>query len=112
MQQGNIIVADDKTLTDYINQYQAEAQNDRIHRFAVAIGVDEVQLRAMMARDITIGNINEYGFFDKLKETVNMDVAKVYFEEKEGQSIRPFRIKQRVDTALRQFILSSGSAFE
>lgn len=112
VQQGNIIVADDKTLTDYINQYQAEAQNDRIHRFAVAIGVDEMQLRAMMARDITIGNINEYGFFDKLKETVNMDIAKAYFEEKEGQAIKSFRIKQRVDTTLRQFILSGGSAFE
>ena len=71
-----------------------------------------MQLRAMMARDITIGNINEYGFFDKLKETVNMDIAKAYFEEKEGQAIKSFRIKQRVDTTLRQFILSGGSAFE
>lgn len=28
VQQGNIVVADDKTLIDYINQYQAEAQSD------------------------------------------------------------------------------------
>ena len=108
MQQGNIIVADDKTLIDYINQYQAEAQNDRIHRFAVAIGIDEVLLRNFMERNITIGNINELGLFDQLKATVDKNIAKKYFEKIERQPIKAFLIPAKIDTILRQFILSGG----
>ena len=108
VQQGNIIVADDKTLIDYINQYQAEAQDDRIHRFAVALGVDEIQLRDFMKRSITTGNINEFGLFDKLKDTVDKAVAREYFERIEGQPVKPFRVPLKVDTILRQFILSGG----
>ena len=108
VQQGNITVADDKTLIDYINQYQAEAQDDRIHRFAVALGVDEIQLRDFMKRDITIGNINEFGLFDKLKDTVDKAVAREYFESIEHQPVKPFRVPLKVDTILRQFILSGG----
>lgn len=108
VQRGNKIVEDDKTLSDYITEYQAEARNDRIHRFALAIGVDEKQLRDFMNRHVTTENINEFGLFDKLKNTVDRDIARGYFERTEGQPIKPFRIPAKIDTILRQFILSGG----
>lgn len=108
VQQGNIIVEDDKTLIDYINKYQSEAHNDRIHRFAVAIGVDEMMLRDFMERGVTMDNINEFGRFDKLKASVDKDVAKAYFEEAEGKTIKTFRIPAMVDKILRLFISSGG----
>lgn len=108
VQRGNKIVEDDKTLSDYITEYQAEARNDRIHRFALAIGVDEKQLRDFMSRHVTTENINEFGLFDKLKNTVDRDIARGYFERTEGQPIKPFRIPAKIDTILRQFILSGG----
>ena len=108
VQQGNIVVEEDKTLIDYINQYQTEAQNDRIHKFASAIGVDETFLRSFMERHVTAGNINEFGLFDRLKATVDKDIAKAYFEKIEGQPIKPFRVPAKLDTALRKFILSGG----
>lgn len=108
VQRGNKIVEEDKALSDYITEYQAEARNDRVHRFALAIGVDEKQLRDFMNRHVTTENINEFGLFDKLKNTVDRDIARGYFERTEGQPIRTFRIPAKIDTILRQFILSGG----
>lgn len=108
VQRGNKIVEEDKTLSDYITEYQAEARNDRIHRFALAIGVDEKQLRDFMNRHVTADNINEFGLFDQLKNTVDRDIARSYFEQTEGKPIKAFRIPAKIDTILRQFILSGG----
>ena len=109
VQQGNVKVEDSRTLMDYINSYQAEAQNDRISRYSEALGVDEEKLRAMMKRGVNSDNINEYGLFDQLKESVDAEKAKAYFEEKEGQQLKMFRVKQRIDESLRKFILSGGA---
>ncbi len=108
VQQGNIVVEDDKALIDYINLYQADANDDRIHRFSAAIGVDEQLLRAFMERNVADGNMNEYGLFDQLKDTVDKQTAKTYFEKKEGAPVKAFRVPAKVDMELRQFILSGG----
>ncbi len=91
---------------DYINRYQSNARDDRIHRFAVAIEVDESLLRAFLQRNVTEDNINEFGLFDQLKATVNLQVARAYFEKIEGQPVKKFRVKAKVDTLLRKFVLS------
>ncbi len=108
VQQGNIMVAEDKTFMDYCNQYQAEAHNDRIHRFAEAVGVDEDSLRDFMNLGVTEDNINVYGRFDNLKATVDKSTAQNYFERAEGKPVKPFRVPAKVDTILRKFILSGG----
>ena len=106
VQQGKIQVSDEKTLIDYINQYQAEAQNDRIHRFAESIGVDETLLRSMISRNLNESNINEFGLFDQLKASVDRSKAKEYLEKRFGKPIKPFRIPAEVDEILRKFILN------
>ncbi len=108
VEQGNITVAEDKSLIDYINQYQADAHNDRIHRFAEAVGVDEALLRSFMDRNVTESNFNEFGLFDQLKESVDRETARAYFERLEGQQVKPFRVPAKVDVLLRRFILSGG----
>ena len=109
VQSGRVTVDESKSLTDYIAEYRAEARNDSIHRFAVGIGVNEKLLREFMDRHVTESNINEFGLFDKLKDSVDIDTAKAYFEQKEGHEIKRFRVKAKVDNALRAFILSGGS---
>ena len=108
VQQGNIVVEDDKTLIDYINQYQSEAHNDRIHRFAVAVGVDEMMLRDFMDCGVSVDELNAFGRFDRLKDSVDRDVAKAYFEKIEGQPIKPFRVPAMIDKILRLFISNGG----
>ena len=105
VQQGNVLVEDNKTLVDYINKYQADARNDKIHRFASAIGIDENLLRDFMNQNITKENINEYGRFNKLADSVDKSVAKTYIEEKEGKPVRPYLIRQKICKYLEDFIL-------
>ena len=84
----------------------SEAMNDRIHKFAVAIGLSEVKLREFMKHDISDGKFNEYGAFNNLIDSVDKCIAKAYFEQIEGHPIKMFRIPAKIDKAIRQFVLS------
>ena len=108
VESGEIQVEEGKTLKDYITEYQVNAKNDQIHRFATAVGVDEGKLRAIMAIHATEATINEYGRFDALKASVDMKVAKQYFESAEGKPIPTFKINIKLDELLRKFILADG----
>lgn len=108
VQNGDVKVDEGKTLRDYITEYMTRAKNDQIHRFAVAIGVDEAMLRGFMQLKVTEVNINEFGRFDKLKATVNRVTAKVFLGAFEGTAIKPFQINMKLDQVLRRFILEGG----
>lgn len=108
VQRGDATLEEGKTLRDYITEYQAKAKNDQIHRFSIAIGVDETTLRAFMQLHVTEVDINSYGRFDRLKETVDIPTAKAYFEAKEGNSIPPHKIRIKIDQILRRFVLNGG----
>ena len=105
---GDVNVESGKTLRDYINQYMSSAKNDQIHKLSSALGLDEQMLRDMMAIRIDEANINEYGRLDSLKDTVNIDKAKAYFEAVEGKKIPVPKVNIKVDNLLRDFILSGG----
>lgn len=107
IQRGDLVVDEAKTITDYITEYKVAAQNDRIHRFAEAIGVDEKALRKMMELHPNNSNINEYGRLDALKATTDKNKAKAYFEEKTGQTVTSLMVNMKLDKELRDFILKS-----
>ena len=108
VQNGDVIVDEGKTLRDYITEYMTRAKNDQIHRFAVALSVDETMLRSFMKLKVTEANINEFGRFDKLKSTINRNTAKSFLEALEGTTIKSFQINMKVDQVLRKFILEGG----
>lgn len=112
VQRGSKSVEDGKTLSDYIAEYQTEARNDRIHRFAAALGIDEKQLRGFISRNVTAENINDFGLYDKLLASVDRSTAREYIEKVKGQPVKPFRVPSKVDKLLRQFILSGGFDIE
>lgn len=108
VESGEIQVEEGKTLKDYITEYQVNAKNDQIHRFAVAVGVDEEKLRAIMSIHATEATINEYGRFDALKASVDMKIAKQYFEAVEGKALPAFKVNIKLDELLRKFIFADG----
>ena len=88
--------------------YQVKDQNDTIQQFSDSLGLDEAQLRALLDSAVTEANINEFGRFDELKNTVDKEKAKAYFETLEGSSIPMFKVNMKVDAALRAFVLGEG----
>lgn len=112
IQSGSIEVESGKTLRDYITEYQYKAKNDQIHGLTTLLGIDEKLLRNFMDLKITKNNINEFGRFDQLKNTVDKVRAKAYFEKLENTTIPAFKVNIKVDELLRNFIIGGGFEVE
>jgi len=97
-----------KTFRDYITEYQSKAKNDQIRHISQLLGLTENKLRIMMNSGLTEANVNEYGRFDELKNTVDRAKANTYFEHLEGHTILPFKVNIKVHNLLLRFILSGG----
>ncbi|WP_419213450.1 type I restriction endonuclease subunit R [Maribacter sp. X9] len=111
VQRGNVKLEAGKTLQDYITLYQYNAKNDQIRKLATVLDLDEARLRSMMDAGLTAKNIDEYGRFSDLKDTVNKEKAKDYFETLEGKKLPQFKVNIRVDSLLQKFILEGGFEF-
>ena len=108
VQSGNITISENKTFREYITEYKSNAKNDEIKKISNILGLDEDKLREMMNSGKSETNINEYGHFDDLKDTVDKSKAKEYFEKLEGKSIPQFKVNIRTANLLRKFIISGG----
>lgn len=108
VQRGDVKADTNKTFRDYVTEYMAKAKDDQIHRFASTFGLDEAMLRFMMGLKLTKANIDEFGRFQKLKSTVDKAKAKAYFEAVEGKKLIPPKVNIKIDSTLRDFILTGG----
>ncbi|QEK50926.1 HsdR family type I site-specific deoxyribonuclease [Pedobacter aquae] len=101
-----------KTFREYITEYEFNAKNDQIKIISTLFGLDESKLRLLMSSGLTEANINEYGRFDELKNTVDKYKAKSYFEKVEGNTIPAFKVNIRVHNLLQKFIIEGGFDIE
>lgn len=108
VQMGNVDPEEGKTMKDYIAEYMRRAKDDQIFRFAEQFGLDDTLLREMMSLHLNEENINEFGRFDKLKASANMDKVKEYFETSTGEKLSIFKARSKFDNLLRHFIISNG----
>ncbi|MCR5586035.1 MAG: HsdR family type I site-specific deoxyribonuclease [Lachnospiraceae bacterium] len=108
IQGGKLFVESGKTFKDYINDYKIRKKNDEMHRFATLIGIDENLLKVIMKSRPTSSNIGEFGNFDRLIATLDLDVAKVFFDAKEGRNIPKPLVKIKAYNLIRDYILQGG----
>jgi type I restriction enzyme R subunit len=108
VQSGTAHLKSGKTFREYITSYQSDAKDAEIDEISQLLGLDKSKLTTMMNADVSELNINEYGRFDDLKESVDKTKAKAYFEKLEGKSIPAFKINIRVHNLLQEFILKGG----
>lgn len=105
LQRGDAKLVDGHSFRDYINDYQNNVENAKINALVDALGVDKSLLIELMSSVINEKNINQFGRFDNLKATVDINKAKAYFENIEGSTIPPFKLRIKVDKHLQGFIL-------
>lgn len=108
VQSGIAKLESGKTFRDYITEYQFNAKNDQIKKLVSILGLDETKLRNLMDIGINKININDYGRFDELKNTVDKAKAKAFFESLEGTNIPAFKVNIRVHNLLEKFIVEGG----
>lgn len=108
IERGEADVEEGKTLRDYITSYASRAKTNQVKQLVDALGVDAESITRFLEVEVTAKNINEYGRFVALKETVDKNRARAYFEKAEGQSLTPPKVSMRVDSLLRKFLISGG----
>lgn len=108
VQMGNIEPEEGKTMKDYIAEYMRRAKDDQIFRFSEQFGLDDSLLREMMSLHLNEENINEFGRFDKLKASADMEKVKAFFESATGEKLSIFKARSKFDNLLRSFIISNG----
>lgn len=109
IQNQDIEIDENKNIRDYIVEYQTRAQNTRVHQFAVELGIDEEKLKEIIAAHVTESDINAFGRYDALIQSVDIEVAKRYFDRIEGQDIPRRKVRSKLDALVRSFILNDGS---
>lgn len=108
LQNGDLVADSTRTFIDYINEYQANTENDRIHHVAIAFGLEEEALRKLMNLKVTEHNLNEYGRFARLLASVDKKKAREWLEIKYGKKLKAFEIIQQTDALIRKFVLEGG----
>ena len=110
IQNGDIQIDSSKTFREYVALYQANAENSQIMKLVELFGLDNEKLKEMINLNVTESNINDYGRFDDLKNSVDKEKAKAYFEEIEGCTLPLPKVNIKVHNLLKEFILSGGYA--
>lgn len=108
LQRGDAQLTEDHSFRDYINSYKDSAENARLNAVVNALGLDKNKLIALMSDRVDEKNLNNFGRFDALKDSVNREQAKAYFENQDGLAIPPFQLNMRIDQFLKQFIFAQA----
>lgn len=108
VQTGDAKLHEGWMLSDYIASYKHDRRSDQIRRLGRYLGLSEEKLTELMNAHVTKDNINEYGRFTALKDTVVKEKAAHYFSEIDGKTMPMFRVNNRVNEFLMDFILSGG----
>lgn len=111
LQRGDAQLIEGHTFRDYINTYKDNAENAQLNAVVNALGLDKGRLIALMADSVNDKNLNEFGRFDALKDSVDKEKAKVYFEKQDSVTIPLFKLNIRIDQFLKQFILAQTDDF-
>lgn len=105
LQRGDAQLIEGHTFRDYINTYKDNAENAQLNAVVNALGLDKSLLIALMADSVNHKNLNDFGRFDALKDTVDKAKAKAYFEKEDDVTLPLFKLNIRIDQFLKQFIL-------
>lgn len=108
IQRGDIKVEENKTFRDYINDYLLKERLEHIRSISSNLGVDEEKLKYIMSLNLNESNLNEFGRYKELQDTIDIQKAIKYFEHLEKQKIIPPKAWIKADNLLRKFILSGG----
>jgi len=98
VQSGDIKLDPNLALSDYITTYKQKDANDKVLKIIKDLGLDGDLLRTLLTRKYTSENL-DLGRLNDLKETVDREKAKVYFNEE-----RIFYLNIRIDEFLRELI--------
>lgn len=109
LQRGDLKLLPGKTIYDYITEYQSRELDSQIKVLAEATGVNASQIKHIIDRGVTEENLNEYGQFDKLKQTLDLAKTREFISCIEGKDVSARFVLPKIDKILRDFILDGNA---
>lgn len=103
----NVEIESGKAFIEYVTEYQCKAKNNLISKISEELGLDESLLRRMMGLNLNELNINEFGNFDALKKSVNVEKAREYFKKEENCYLPIPIVNVKIDKLLRNLIIKN-----
>ncbi len=105
---GDATLYQGKTFREHITEYHFNSKNSEVDNISKEFGLDKTKLRKMMNSNVTNLNINEFGRFDELKNSVDKEKVKAYFEKFESRKVSTFEVNMKLHNLLQDFIISGG----
>lgn len=105
---GSFIAETGKELKDYIDEYIKRDHDKQINILADGLGIDVNQLRKLMEMHVNDATINNFGYYDKLKEGIDIAKAKTFLEKRLNTTLVPRKVYSEADKLLRDFIIKGG----
>lgn len=103
---GEARLVEGKTVNDYINDYKQSHKDRQIAALVSALGVDETALRELLNAHVNDATIDEYGRFTKVLDTIDKEVAKAFFEGREGRRLPLIKLNIEIQKLLKRFVLA------
>ena len=108
VESGEIIVDNSKSFHEYITELHVKYNNDYIHKISNGFGVNEEKFRKLILAGATDKNINVYGRYDDLMDSIDINKAKEYLDERDKKEYTLREVRMKVDEELTQIILNGG----
>lgn len=108
IQSGDLRLNANKTIYDYINDYQKREYDMQIFTLSEATGLHIDKLKTFMHKDINEENIDEQGRFDELMQTLDKAKAVDFLLKVTGKEVKKMFVLSNLSSIIRRFILDSS----
>lgn len=105
IESGDLRLSLGKTIYDYILDYQKRECDQQVYTLSEATGMNIIQLKELISKDINEQNINEQGRFDELIRTLDKDKAVDFLKKVTGQDTPRRFVITNMSNIVRRFIL-------
>lgn len=100
-----------KTFRDFITEYKKEKEDKNIAKLVEIFWVDEKLLKELIISSAWSDTVTPYSKFEQLKQGINKEQVKHFFEQKEWTNLSTLKINIKASNFLEQFILYGGFEF-
>lgn len=108
VESGEIIIDKNKTFHEHITELRAKYNNDYIHQISQGLGINEEKFRDLITSGATLENLNAFGRYDELLETLDITKAQAYFENRDQKSYSLRETRLQADQEITSIILNGG----
>lgn len=102
---GKLVPDINKSFMDYLTEYMQADKDKVIFKYASTFGIDKKLLSDLVSIHPSEETINEFGRYDKLKASLDINKAIAYFSKIEGKEVSPFLARTKFDALTHKFII-------